>query len=67
MRNWMLTKVAYDRNIGETLSAKFDAISLHVGLDPVTTPLMPSFPDQLSRPWESEAPPYEEDDEHDEE
>ena len=33
----MLIKVAYDRSIGETLSAKLDAISLRIGLDPATT------------------------------
>ena len=67
MRNWMLTKVAYDRSVGVTLSVKLDAISLHVGLDPTTTPQMPPFPDQLSRPWKLEALPYKEDDEVDEE
>ena len=62
----MLTKAAYDRSIGETLSIKLYAISLSVGLDPTTMPQMPPFPDQLSQPWEPKAPPYEEDDEKDE-
>ena len=54
----MLTKATYDRSVGETLSAKLDAINLRIGLDPNTTPQMPPYPSQFSQPWEPEALPY---------
>ena len=70
MMNWMLTKATYDQSVGGTLSAKLDAISLRVGLDPTITPQMlpqmSPFPDQLSRPWEPEALAYGDEDEEDE-
>ena len=62
-----MTKAAYEQSVGETLSAKLDAISLCIGLDPTIMPQMPPFLDQLSRPWEPEAPPYEDEAEEDEE
>ena len=55
----MATKAAYDQSVGETLRSKLDAINLRVGVDPTTIPQMPPYPDQLSRPWEPEEPPYE--------
>ena len=63
----MLTKAVYDRSVSETLSEKLDVISLRVDLDLATTPPMPPFPDQLSQRWEPKEPPYEEDDEEDDE
>ena len=63
----MATKAAYDRNIGEVLRVKLDAISLRVGVDPVAVPQMPPYPKQLNQPWEPEEPPYEEDEEEDNE
>ena len=63
----MMTKAAYDRSVGETLSAKLDAISLRFGLDPTTTSQMPPLPNQLSRPWEPEVLPYEDEDEDEDE
>ena len=60
----MVTKATYDKSAGETL---LDAISLRVGADPSTVPHMPPYLDQLSRPWEPEELPYEEEDEEDEE
>ena len=63
----MLIKADYDRSVGETLRAQLDAISRRVGLDPTTIPQMPPYLDQLSRPWEPEAPPYEDEDEKDKE
>ena len=57
----MATKTAYDRSVGETLLAQLDAISLIVGVDSTTIPHMSPYPDQLSKPWEPEEPPYEED------
>ena len=55
----MVTKVVYDQSVGEMLHAQLNAISLRVGLDPTTIPQMLPCPDQLSRPWEPEEPPYE--------
>ena len=61
----MVAKAAYDRSLGEALRAQLDAISLRVGVDPAVVPQMPPYPEQLSRPWESEEPPYDEDEEED--
>ena len=61
----MATKVAYDRSVEERLCAQLDVISLKVGMDPSTIPQMPPYPDQLSKPWEPDEPPYEEGDEKD--
>ena len=62
----MVTKAAYDRNVCETLHAQLDAISLRISVDPTTILQMLPYPNQLSRPWESEELPYEEDDEDEE-
>ena len=59
----MLTKAAYNRSVEETLCAQLDAISLRVGLHLTTIPQMSPYPDKLSRPWEAEESPYEDDDE----
>ena len=56
----MATKAAYDHNVGEALRAQLEAISLTVGVDPSTIPQMPSYLEQLSKPWEPEEPPYDE-------
>ena len=61
----MVAKVAYDRSIGEVFCPQLDAISLQVGVDPTTVPQMPPYPEQLTRPWEPEKPPYDEDEEED--
>ena len=65
MRNWMATKVAYDHSASKVLRAQVQAINLRVGMDPSPIPQMPSYLEQLSRPWEPEEPPHEEDDEED--
>ena len=61
----MATKAAYDRSVGETLRAQLDAISLRFGVDPTTIPHMLPYPNQLSRPWDLEEPPYDKDEEED--
>ena len=62
----MATKAAYDRSVGEALRALLEAISLRVSMDSSVVPQMLPYPEQLSRPWELEEPPYEEDTEDDE-
>ena len=62
----MSTKAAYDCCVREVLRAQLEAISLRVGVDPSVVPQMPSYPEQLSKPWKPEEPPYEEDDEDEE-
>ena len=62
----MVAKAAYDRSIGEVLRTQLDAISLRVSMDPATVPQTPPYPEQLTRPWEPEEPPYDEEKEEDE-
>ena len=40
---------------------------MRVGMDPVAVPHMPPYLEQLTRPWEPEEPPYEEEGEDDDE
>ena len=63
MRNWMAAKAAYDRSMGEAMCARLDALVMNSGVDPSTMPQMPTYPETLTRPWEPEEPPYEEEDE----
>ena len=65
MRNWMAAEAAYDRSMGEVLRTHLDAISMQVGVDPAVVPHMPPYPEQLTRPWEPEEPPYDEEKEDD--
>ena len=60
----MAAKAAYDHRMGETMCARIDALILRDGVDPTTMPEVPTYPENLTRPWE---PPYEEEDEEDEE
>ena len=64
----MATKATCDWSTEETLHAQLDVVSLRVGMDPTTIPQMSPYPNQLSRLWELEEPPYEdEEDDEDEE
>ena len=67
IRNWMAAKAAYDCSMGEAMCARLDAIILRNGVDPVTMPEVPTYPENLTRPWEPEEPPYENKEEEDEE
>ena len=65
MRNWMAAKAAYDRLVGEAMCAWVDAIILRDGVDPILMPEVPTYPENLTRPWEPEEPPYDEEEEDD--
>ena len=49
------------------MCAQLNTIILRDGVDPVTMPEVPPYPNQLTRPWEPEEPPYEEKKEDDDE
>ena len=66
----MAAKAANDRSMGEAMYARLDAQILRNGVDPATMPEVPTYPENLTCPWEHEDPPCEkkeEDDEEDEE
>ena len=63
----MAAKAAYDRSMGEAMCARLDALILRNGVDPATMPEVPTYLENLTRPWKPEAPPYEEEDEEDKE
>ena len=63
----MAVKAAYDRNMGETMCAHLNALILWNGVDPAMMPEVPTYPENLTRPWEPDEPPYDEEDEEDEE
>ena len=63
----MVAKAAYDRNMGEAMCACLDALILNSGVDPMSMPQVPTYPDNLTCPWELEEPPYEDDGETDDE
>ena len=63
----MAAKAAYDHRMGEALRARLDALILRDGVDPATMPEVPTYPKNLTRPWENEEPPYEKEEEEDEE
>ena len=64
MRNWMAAKAAYDYSMGKAMCACLDALILRNGVDPAMMPEVPTYPENLGRPWE---PEEEEDDEEDDE
>ena len=68
MKNWMLQKVAHDQSVNAALSAKLDMIGLRCTVDPSTMPSILPFPEELTRAWTAEEPPYhvEDEDEDDE-
>ena len=49
IKYWLLQKAAYDCIVNEVLGVRLDQISLHYSVDPSTFPLMPPFPEELSR------------------
>ena len=62
----MVAKAAYDRSMGEAMRARLDALILRNGVDPTTMPEVPTYPENLTHPWEPEEPPYEEEEDDDE-
>ena len=63
----MVAKVAYDRSMGEAMCVCLDALILRNGVNPATMPEVPTYPENLTRPWEPEETPYEEEEEDDKE
>ena len=61
----MAAKAAYDRSMGEAMCAHLDALILNNGVDPASMSQVPTYPDNLTCPWEPEEPPYEGDEETD--
>ena len=59
----MAAKAAYDYRMGEVMYARLDALIMRDGVDPATMPEVPTYRENLTRPWELEEPPYEEEDE----
>ena len=62
----MAAKAAYDLSMGEVMCARLDALVLTSGIDPASMPQVSTCPENLTRPWEPEEPPYEEEEEDDE-
>ena len=62
----MAATAAYDRSMGEAMCARLDALVLNSGVDPASMPQVPIYPENLTRPWEPEEPPYKDEEEHDE-
>ena len=62
----MVAKAAYDRSICEVMCARLDALILRNGVDPATMPEVPTYPENLTHPWELEELPYEEKEDDDE-
>ena len=60
MKNWMVAQAAYECNMGEAMCARLDALVLNSGVDPASMPQVPTYTENLTRPWEPEEPPYEE-------
>ena len=60
MRNWMAAKAAYDHRMGEAMCVRLDALIMRYGVDPTTMPEVPTYLENLTRPWEAEEPrpPY---------
>ena len=67
MRNRMAAKAAYDHSMGEAMCAGLDALMLNNGVDPTSMPQVPTYPENLTRPWEPDEPPYEDEEEEDDE
>ena len=63
----MAAKAAYDRRMGEAMCTRLDAFILRDYVYLATMPEVPTYPENLTRPWEPEEPPYEEEEEEDEE
>ena len=63
----MAAKAAYDRSMGEEMCAQLDALFLNSGVDLASMPQVPIYLEILTRPWEPEEPPYEDEEENDEE
>ena len=63
----MAAKAAYDRSMCEAMCARLDALILNSGVDPALMPQVPTYPDNLTRPWELEEPLYKDEEEDDEE
>ena len=53
--------------MGEAMCARLDALVVNNGVDLTTMPQMPVYPENLTRPWEPKEPPYEDDEEADDE
>ena len=49
------------------MCACLDALILLDGVDPATMPELPTYLENLTRPWEPKEPPYEEEEEEDKE
>ena len=62
----MAAKATYDRRIGEAMCTRLDALILRDCVELATMPKVPTYPENLTRPWEPEEPPYEEEEEDDE-
>ena len=62
----MAAKAAYDRSIGEAMCARLDVLIMRNGVDPATMPEVPTYPENLTHPWEPKVPPYEEEEEDEE-
>ena len=63
----MVAKAVYDRSMGKAMCAQLDALILNSGVDPVSMPQVPIYPENLTHPWEPKEPPYEDEEEDDEE
>ena len=63
----MAAKAAYDRSMGEAMCARLDALILRNGVDPATMPEVPAYSENLTLPWEPKEPPYDEEEDNDEE
>ena len=62
----MVAKAAYDHSMVETMCARLDALILRDDVDPATMPVVPTYLENLTRPWEPEEPPYEDEEDDDE-
>ena len=67
IRNWMVAKAAYDRNMGKAMCARLDALIQNSGVDPASMPRVPIYSKNLTHRWEPEEPPYKEEEDDDEE
>ena len=67
LKYWLQQKMAYEHSVYQALGARLEQISLRCDMNSSTFPLMLLFPDQLSQPSVPVEPPYQEDDEEDEE
>ena len=62
----MAAKAVYVRSMGEAMCAQLDALILNSGVDPASMPQLPIYPKNLTHPLEPEEPPYEDEEEGDE-